>query len=32
MTWLHWLQVAFLVTFVVTVAWLGVLAWVHDRE
>jgi hypothetical protein len=32
MTWLPWLQVGFLVTLVATVAWLGVLAWVHDRE
>jgi hypothetical protein len=32
MTWLPWIQAAFLVTLVAAVGWLGVLAWVSDRD
>jgi hypothetical protein len=32
MTLLYWLHFVFLAALVATVAWLGYLAWVHDRE
>ena len=32
MTWLPWLDAAFLVALVSALGWLAFLAWVFDRE